>query len=127
MDEVKPTTAFPRTPKSRFEKDRSAAKPLRTHESCIPETAKDFMRDNNHSHLFLFQLVFQIMPVPKRRQGSRSLTKLPSLALRCLNIDSVFQKSRTLLLWGFAPTVVIIGMMTEPRPGSWLDIINILE
>ena len=67
------------------------------------------------------------MAVPKRRKGSRSLTRLPSLALRCLDIDFVFQKSRTLLLWGFAPAVVLIGMMTEPRPGSWLDLINILE
>lgn len=67
--------------------------------------------------------------VPKRRrsQGMRSLTALPSQALRIFDIDYVFQKTRILLLWGFAPTVVLIGMMTEPTPSSWLELINILE
>lgn len=69
------------------------------------------------------------MPVPKRRQSSgiRSLTALPSQALRIFDIDFLFQKSRILLLWGFAPTVVLIGMMTEPSPASWFELINILE
>lgn len=52
---------------------------------------------------------------------------LPSYALRMFDIDYVFQKSRLLLLWGFAPTVVLIGMMTEPTPASWFELINILE
>jgi hypothetical protein len=30
------------------------------------------------------------------------------------------------LLFGFAPAVVLIGMMTEPRP-SWIDLINIVD
>jgi hypothetical protein len=70
------------------------------------------------------------MPVPKRRQsqgGMKSLAALPSKALRLLDIDFLFQKTRLLLLWGFAPTVVLIGMMTEPRPASWFDLINIFE
>jgi hypothetical protein len=69
------------------------------------------------------------MPVPKRRksQGASSLMALPSYALRLFDIDYVFSKTRFLLLWGFAPTVVLIGMMTEPTPSSWFDIINLLE
>lgn len=69
------------------------------------------------------------MAVPKRRQsqGMRSVMALPSYALRMFDIDYVFQKSRLLLLWGFAPTVVLIGMMTEPTPASWFELINILE
>jgi len=69
------------------------------------------------------------MPVPKRRKssGSRSLMGLPSKALRLLDIDFLFRYSRTALLYGFAPAVVVIGMMTEPRPSSWLELINILD
>lgn len=69
------------------------------------------------------------MPVPKRRksQGASSLMALPSYTLRLFDIDYVFSKTRFLLLWGFAPTVVLIGMMTEPTPSSWFDIINLLE
>lgn len=70
------------------------------------------------------------MPVPKRRksQGSvQTLAALPSYALRLLDINYVFQKTRPLLLWGFAPTVVVIGMMTEPTPASWFDLINLFE
>ena len=56
---------------------------------------------------------------------SRSLASLPSRALRLFNIDYIFQKTRVILLWGFAPAVVTIGMMTEPRPASWFELINI--
>jgi len=43
-----------------------------------------------------------------------------------MDIDFVFQKTKTLLLWGFAPTIVLIGCMTEPRPSPF-DLINIFE
>ena len=52
---------------------------------------------------------------------------LPAQAVRLLDIDFLFQKTRLVLFYGFAPAVVVIGMMTEPRPASWLDIINLLE
>lgn len=72
------------------------------------------------------------MPVPRRRQqksksSASSILRLPSLALKLLNADFIFQKSKTLLYYGFAPAVVLMGMMTEPRPASWLELINILE
>ena len=67
------------------------------------------------------------MPVPRRRNssGMRNLASLPAMGLRLLDIDFIFQKTRTALLWGFAPMVVTIGMMTEPRPASWFELINI--
>ena len=52
---------------------------------------------------------------------------LPSMALKLLDINFVFQNSRKVLFYGFAPAVIVIGMMTEPRPAIWIDIINILE
>jgi hypothetical protein len=69
------------------------------------------------------------MPVPRRRSGSAagSFTSLPKLALKLLDADFIFQKSKTLIYYGFAPAVVLMGMMTEPRPASWLELINILE
>lgn len=69
------------------------------------------------------------MPVPRRRSRSAasSLTSLPSLALKFLDADFIFQKSKTLIYYGFAPAVVLMGMMMEPRPSSWLELINILE
>ena len=68
------------------------------------------------------------MPVPKRRKAQGfSLASLPSQAVNLLDINFVFQKSKTILLYGFAPAVVVIGMMTEPCPGSWFDLINLLE
>jgi hypothetical protein len=67
------------------------------------------------------------MPVPRRRKakGMGALVQSPLLLLKLLDIDFVFQKSRTVLLYGFAPTVVAMGMFTEPSPVSWLDLINI--
>jgi hypothetical protein len=49
------------------------------------------------------------------------------MALSLFDIDFVFRNTRPFLLYLFAPTVVVIGMMTEPRPASWFDLINILE
>jgi hypothetical protein len=66
------------------------------------------------------------MPVPRRRSSKNSLSKLPAIAAKCMDIDFVFQKTKTLLLWGFAPTIVLIGCMTEPRPSPF-DLINIFE
>lgn len=68
------------------------------------------------------------MPVPRRRQskGVVTLRKLPSLALKILDINLIFQKTKTLLLWGWTPIVLYIGMNTEPRP-SWIDLINIWD
>jgi hypothetical protein len=46
---------------------------------------------------------------------------------KIVDIDFLFQNTRIALLYGFAPTVIVIGMLTEPSPASWFDIINILE
>lgn len=69
------------------------------------------------------------MPVPKRRNNKLSggILYYPSLAMKLFDVNFVFQKTRLALLYGFAPTVLFVGMMTEPRPASWLEIINILE
>ena len=69
------------------------------------------------------------MPVPRRRQQTALMRvqSLPSLALKMLDINFLFQKSRIFLLYGFAPAVVILGMNTEPAPTSWLELINILD
>ena len=47
------------------------------------------------------------------------------MLFKLLDIDFVFQKTRTLLFYGFAPSVVIMGMLTEPAPASWFELINI--
>jgi hypothetical protein len=46
--------------------------------------------------------------------------------MRLLNLHFLLQHTRMVLLFGFAPAVVLIGMMTEPRP-SWIDLINIVD
>lgn len=68
------------------------------------------------------------MPVPRRRRPTliENVRNIPSLALKLLDADFLFQKSKTLLFYGITPAVVLLGMMTEPRPG-WLELINILE
>lgn len=68
------------------------------------------------------------MSVPRRRRAStiEQIRNIPSLALKLLDADFLFQKSKTLLYYGMTPAIVLIGMMTEPRPG-WLELINILE
>ena len=67
------------------------------------------------------------MPVPRRKRStSRALTAVPSNILSLLDINTVFQKTKTLLYWGWTPLVIAIGLYTEPRP-SWLDLVNIWE
>lgn len=67
--------------------------------------------------------------VPRRRNmgASAVIYNLPKLALKLLDADYLFQKSKTLLYYGTLPAVVIVGMMTEPRPSSWLELINIID
>jgi hypothetical protein len=67
------------------------------------------------------------MPVPRRRKSSGivSLIKSPLMVVKLMDINLMFQKSKTLLLWGFTPAVVFAGMFTEPSPASWFDLINI--
>ncbi len=69
------------------------------------------------------------MPVPRRRSSTpvQKITSLPRLALKLLDADFIFQKSKTLFHYGFLPAVIFMGMTTEPRPSSWLELINILE
>jgi ABC-type uncharacterized transport system permease subunit len=68
------------------------------------------------------------MPVPRRRNstGLLSISQLSKKALLLLDINVVFQKTKTLLYWGFTPAVIMVGLMTEPKP-SWIDMINIWE
>eukprot|EP00525_Craspedostauros_australis_P005986 CAMPEP_0198109636 /NCGR_PEP_ID=MMETSP1442-20131203/1693_1 /TAXON_ID= /ORGANISM="Craspedostauros australis, Strain CCMP3328" /LENGTH=68 /DNA_ID=CAMNT_0043765385 /DNA_START=131 /DNA_END=334 /DNA_ORIENTATION=+ len=67
------------------------------------------------------------MPVPKRRKssGSSALLAAPAAALKLLDIDYIFQRSRTLLFYTFAPSVILMGMLREPAPTSWFELINI--
>jgi hypothetical protein len=68
------------------------------------------------------------MAVPRRRQsgGLVKFGKLSSRILSMLDVNYIFAKTRTLLLYGFAPAVVLIGLRTEPRPSPW-DLVNIWE
>ena len=50
---------------------------------------------------------------------------LPRRTLVLLNAEVVLRRTRVLLLYGFAPAVVTLGMMTEPRPSSWFELFNI--
>ena len=38
----------------------------------------------------------------------------------------LFSKLHIVLLYGWLPTVIVIGMNIEPKP-SWWDLVNILE
>lgn len=73
--------------------------------------------------LNLFYRIMTVM-VPRRR-GRRGLDI--SLALKLFDINFLLSKTRLLILYGFAPTVVLIGMYTEPRPASWFDLVNIMD
>ena len=68
------------------------------------------------------------MPVPRRRRskGVVSLSKLPSHALSLLDVTFIFEKTKPLIYYGFAPAVVLIGLYTEPKP-SLIDLFNIWE
>lgn len=67
------------------------------------------------------------MPVPRRRGGkSSALAKIPSRVLQVLDINVIFNKTKTFLLLGFAPAVIWVGLRTEPRP-SLIDLFNIWE
>ena len=68
------------------------------------------------------------MPVPKRRKTlSKTLFQYPRLVLKLFDADFVFKRTKTLLLWGFLPSVILVGMNTEPKPASYLELINILD
>jgi hypothetical protein len=70
-----------------------------------------------------------IMAVPRRRQakgGVLSVSNLSSQIIAALDINYIFSKTKVLLLWGWTPLVIGIGLYTDPRP-SWVDIINIWE
>ena len=68
------------------------------------------------------------MPVPKRRRTSKALTiaGLSEQLYKLMDLNVIFQKSKTLLLYGFTPLVVFVGLQIEPRP-SLLDLFNIWE
>jgi TOM7 family len=70
------------------------------------------------------------MPVPKRRGdpqgGTLSVSNLSKQLMKLLDIHYVFQRARTLLLFGFAPAAIYIGLRTEPKPSLW-DIFNLWE
>jgi hypothetical protein len=69
------------------------------------------------------------MPVARRRhQGYlKYIYNLPSVTVKLLDADFLLRKSRALLLYGFAPAVILLGMTLEPQPSSWFELINILE
>ena len=64
--------------------------------------------------------------IPRRRPKSLA-KRIASAAVKVFDADFVFQKTRTILFYGFAPAVIYVGMTTEPRPESLFDLINILE
>jgi len=69
------------------------------------------------------------MPVPKRRKSTGSALSLRAASTafwKLLDIDFVFQKSKTILLYGFTPAVIFAGLQMEPRP-SFFDLFNIWE
>jgi len=69
------------------------------------------------------------MPVPKRRKSSGSALSLSGISAtfwKLLNIDFVFQRTKTVLLYGFTPAVVFCGLQMEPKP-SVFDLFNIWE
>jgi hypothetical protein len=69
------------------------------------------------------------MPVPKRRSpkgGIMTVSNLSNQLMKILDIHYVFQRARTLLLFGFAPAAIYIGLQTEPKPNLW-DIFNLWE
>jgi len=69
-----------------------------------------------------------IMPVPRRKHSKNvnALVGLPNTLLSMLDVNVIFKKTKYLLLWGFTPAVITIGLFTEPRP-RWFDLVNIWD
>jgi TOM7 family len=72
-----------------------------------------------------------IMAVPKRRNGGKSsralsLSSITGTFWKMLDVDFVFQKTKTVILYGFTPFVIYWGINTEPKPHI-LDLFNIWE
>ena len=72
------------------------------------------------------------MPVPRRRKQTGSASALATISPTVLlskifDIDFMFQRSKTLLYYTFAPAVIFYGMTTQPCPASWLELINIFQ
>jgi len=68
------------------------------------------------------------MPIPRRKKSlSRGLLQYPKLALRLFDATFMFSHAKRFILWGFLPGVIVIGMNTEPKPGSYFEIINIVD
>jgi hypothetical protein len=77
----------------------------------------------------LTKVANEIMPVSKRRKSSKALLVggfSAQTIFNLLDICWVFDRTKTLLLWGFMPAVIYVGLNTEPRP-SFFDLINIWE
>lgn len=70
----------------------------------------------------------KVLVLRKRRTSIlKTIANIPRMSLKLLDANFVFQKTKTAFLYTFVPVVLCTGMMTEPRPASWFDIINILE
>ena len=92
----------------------------------LPAVSYDFvsLRKSN----LTIRSSIDIMPVPRRRRskGLGSLVASPTVLISSLlDIDFIFQRSKTLIYYGFAPMVIYFGMTTEPTPASWFELINI--
>jgi hypothetical protein len=70
------------------------------------------------------------MPVPKRRRaqgsGGLALSKISSQVLKLLDIDFVWQRTKTYVLYAFPIYVLYTGLNMEPKP-SFFDLINLWE
>jgi hypothetical protein len=71
------------------------------------------------------------MAVPRRRNrrsgAGFQISDVPKMALRLFDANFIFQKTRVVLLYSFAPAIFYLGMTTEPCPQSWIEPFNILE
>jgi hypothetical protein len=70
------------------------------------------------------------MSVPKRRYsrgvGAITLFKVSNQLLTLLDINFVWQRVKTAVLYGFGPLVIYCGLQIEPKP-SIIDLFNIWE
>ena len=105
---------FPPTTRCRAPQKHSAALSYRTSPSCRIPLLPSIAVDN--------------MPVPRRRRSSGALTfsGLTNNLANLFDMNFVFQKARLLIFYGFAPTVIYLGLQMEPRP-QFMDLFNIWE
>jgi hypothetical protein len=74
--------------------------------------------------------IYITMPVPKRRNkggaGALAIPSISQLMLKLLDIDFIWQRTKSYVLYAFPCIVIYHGLQMEPKP-NFVDLFNIWE